>query len=733
MENPIRRYDPLWTTFNADDLKKMSVLWGASTKMPKADRIAYLIAAPNDPHLVDTALAHMLPHERAALALVKLLGGTADIGALGIAVRATGLVPDTERYHREYGTEPVARTLLERGIVIQEVGYRYIDYSYNATEKRVFADDRVLARLPPPDYSRLSLKAADPPTTSTFRRVPSVMLEVISILRAVDDLGGIGLTKAGDLRAHDLRKVTLKLGWGKQIKIDGLPFPEPMDAYIVAMSDGGLLALTDDALISAMSLEQVVRSPVPEILRSLMRGILQADDWLEVDAGYVRYLYERHCTTSRFAVVTALRCLPDRTAWFRFADFERALFERIGESHSVAGVKSRPYSSYGKTAAEQRVELDTWRQEIREVWEQSDVPWIQAVFRTWLYAFGLVELHLINGTVDRFRLTDLGRALLWEEAMKEQTSPEEIQTAAWVVQPNFDLVVYLESASTEQIAFLEQHAERLQVAQHTAQYRLTRDSVYEGLQRGGSADQLIERLAAGSRVPLPGNVQSEIRTWAALRERIVVRQHADLIEFPDATQRQNAIALGLQGLPVGDRFLLLSENYKPLGVLPDVIDYSHKPDKSSLLLAEDGVVTPLLNRSDLLTQGGLDLWAERESNSAWRLTCKSVEQAAQRGRKLPELQAFLQERLMVPIPGLLLVALQAWMGAPAEVGLSTAVVLQCTQPAALDALLKSKALKPHLLGRIGPDAILVKSADVDAVRAVLAWAGVPVSAKILGS
>ncbi len=240
----------------------------------------------------------------------------------------------------------------------------------------------------------------------------------------------------------------------------------------------------------------------------------------------------------------------------------------------------------------------------------------------------------------------------------------------------------------------------------------------------------------GSRIELPSNVQSEIRTWAALRERIKVRRHAELIEFSDVIERQNAIARGLQGLPIAERFLLLPENSQPASVLdtsPTVVDYSQKPDSRSLLLNEEGVITLMTTRSDLLTQAGLDLWAERTNRSSWRLTRKSVELAVQHGRKLSELQTFLQERLPTPIPGFLQVALQGWTGAPVQANLMPVVLLQCTQPAALDALLKSGALKPHLIGRIGSDAILVKSADVDAVKTLLEWAGVQVSAKLLGS
>ncbi len=460
MNSPNRRYDALWPTFNSAELKKIAVFWGASAKLLKADSLTYLIAAPNDPNKVDSVLTRMLPHERAALGLVKMLGDTTNIVALGIAVRATGMAPNTESYQREYGTDLLARRLLERGIVLQVVGSRSFDYSYSVNEKQVFADERVLARLPPPEYRPFLIEPADRPATSTLRRVPSVMLEVISFLRAVDDYGGIGLTQAGVPRANDTRKVARKLGWGEKIEIDGLTFAEPMKAYVGAMSGGGLLTRTQDALVNATSLDQIVRVPAPEIILRLMRGLLPLDDWLELDGGYSRWTYEKNVHASRFAVLAALRCLPERDAWFRFDDFERFLFERIGIFHSVVGLKSQPYL-FRKSAEEERVALDAWRQEVGAAWKKNDVPWLQAAFRTWLYAFGLVELHLINGAVDRFRLTDLGCALLWEEPMQEPPQTAETQTSAWIVQPNFEIMVYLASASTEQIAFLEQYAERI--------------------------------------------------------------------------------------------------------------------------------------------------------------------------------------------------------------------------------------------------------------------------------
>ena len=462
--------------------------------------------------------------------------------------------------------------------------------------------------------------------------------------------------------------------------------------------------------------------------------MLAVTKWSEEEVDVHNYWFAQNASTGRLAVLTALRCLPSPRAWVHFADFERVLFTSIGEHFSVESVPNQPYI-FHKSPGEERELLAKWREELRVHWVKTEVPWLQAVFKTWLYAFGLVDLSLQDGKVERFRLTDLGYAVLWGDTAATKSQPEEA-VPAWIVQPNFDVVVYLDSASTQQISFLEQHAARVSISQHTVQYRLTRDSVYEGLQTGGSVEALLEGLATGSRIPLPSNVVAEINTWAALRERITLQRKADLLEFPDTASRQRAIEQGLSGRMVADRYLLLSEPLPetvsgPLVKSSQFIDYAQKPVPACLEVTEKGTVTLIADQRDLLTVGYLNLWAQHDGEWTWQLTRESVTKAAQRGRTLTELLSFLRERVKRDLPGLLTVALRAWMGESIAAGVGEIVVLQCLQTDVLDALYTSSALKPYLIGSIGPDTILVKRADVPHVRAILDWAGIQIADKIL--
>ena len=231
-------------------------------------------------------------------------------------------------------------------------------------------------------------------------------------------------------------------------------------------------------------------------------------------------------------------------------------------------------------------------------------------------------------------------------------------------------------------------------------------------------DQLVDGLASGSRVELPTNVVAEIRTWAALRERITVRRSADMLEFPDAEERERAVTSGMPGVAVGERFLLLPGTFTPL-------DFPSRPAAGHIHVTEEGALTLAWERRDLLTIGYLTLWTERRGEDEWWFTRASVAAAAKRGRTVADLLAFLHDR-QSSIPGILLVALRSWAGESHGVKMTKAVILRCSKPEVMRAIVGSKALKPHILTRLAPDAILVDGESADEVRAILDWAGVHV-------
>jgi hypothetical protein len=217
-----------------------------------------------------------------------------------------------------------------------------------------------------------------------------------------------------------------------------------------------------------------------------------------------------------------------------------------------------------------------------------------------------------------------------------------------------------------------------------------------------------------------------------------VYRQARLLEFPTAGSRQAALGSGTRGRPVGDRFVWLGspESETPTSIALGEnhaarrIDYA-QPLPTCLSVAEDGLVRlEPVPCCDLLIQAQLDRWAERETDSTWRLTAGSVSAAIEAGARIGQLMNLLKERLTHRLPPLLAIALRAWAGSEFEVELASVTVLRCSQPELLAAIANTPQLKRCLLGFLGPEALAVSTQHLDALKAHLAWAGLEISPQL---
>jgi hypothetical protein len=442
-----------------------------------------------------------------------------------------------------------------------------------------------------------------------------------------------------------------------------------------------------------------------------------AHDWY--DATDTRY------SQARIALAVALAALPAKQAAFLpIGELDQALFERLGEHFSLSYLTQPPYP-YQKTPEQIKREQEAWRVKLRQDWLTRERQWLQAALTSWLYFLGIVELGMVDQQISSFRLTELGRALLHPELATALDAPAPSRAGAWLVQPDFEVLVYLDRAAAEQIAFMERHAERLQAQQHMARYRLTREAIYQGLESGTAPDELLERLRAGAATELPQNVLATIREWAGQREKITLRRATSLLEFADTAARQAALESGLAGTPVGERFVLLAEPKTKYPASAHV-DYT-RPLPASLVALEDGWVKQVSPTLDLLLQPQLERWAERAEERAWRLTEASLAAAIRTKMPIDELFELLRARLTRPIPALLGVALRAWAGDRPQAVLAPITVLRCTRPVVFNAIASSPAFKAYLHGTLAPDLLLVDQRYIEPLREQLAWAGLDVS------
>ena len=554
-------------------------------------------------------------------------------------------------------------------------------------------------------------------------------LDLIGILQAVANLGGIQLTKDGRPRANELRKLAKAMGWKDDtVNVDGFAFPNPSAAWIESLQLAGLLVAQETTLVLAETISAFATRPYADQIRPVVGGMVSAGDWDERGANRDYSLRTHSLTEARQALLIGLAALPTEGAGFFAVDeLDHRLFERIGEYFSLGYHAYRP-DGYRKTPEQHRQELAAWQQKLREEWLKRERLWLNHTLTTWVYTLGLVELAVEGTTPVALRLTDLGRALLHPHlAEPAEATPAEAQTA-WVVQPNFEIVVYLDRTTPQQLAFLERHAERIQAQQHVAQYRLTREAVYAALESGSTLEKLLTTLETTSGRPLPQNVAVDLREWAALREQVTIYRRARLLEFPNSAGR-DAVAPRLAGLPVGDRFLLVTAGLAAHLRTAKRVDYG-QPLARCLSAKEDGLVTVILQPDDLLLGTQLNRWAERLDGGQWRLSQASVAAAVAGGLPLAELLKLLAERLVGRLPPLLEVALRAWAGEQSRVAVAGVTVLQCSQPAVFEAIVTSPKLRRYLRGEVAPDLVIVDQAKVAEFEEQLRWAGLQVTGEL---
>ena len=721
------RFDPLLTQIRADELKSMVRMWGGGSQTRKDECIARIKHGLADPTRVQAAVATLAPWEANALALVKAAGGALDGGALCVALRASGVnLPSTRSAYTD-DRSTVLPTLIRRGLVLSAGGYSPT-YLHDYGTANVFTDERLLAAAGPLVVTPFALKPIAPLAGTTHRRPQSVALDLIGLLQAVDNQGGIGLTQAGVPRVNDMRRIAKAVGWAEDTTlIDGLPFPDLAAGLIHALWHGSVLKEEAGLLTLAEPVSAFAAQSYAEQARLVFNGFAQTNEWDE-RGQRTGYFDTARLIQARQALSIALTALPRQgTGFFTVDDLDRALFERIGEHFSLSHMSRQPYS-YGKTAEQAHQELLVWQTKLRQEWLASERVWLECALATWCYYLGIVELSLKDKTPHALRLTDLGRAILHPDTAPVEPVPAIEERAAWVVQPNFEVVVYLDRATPEQLAFLERHAERFQTQQHVAQYRLTRPAIYTALESGSKLARLLATLESGASRPLPQNVITEIREWAALREQVTLHRRARLLEYGDAASR-DAAAQRLLGAAVGDRFLLIRPNQVAEAHAHERVNYAAAPVKC-LTADENGVVTAAQHPPDLLLEAQVGRWAEPREQERWQLTQESVAAGLKAGLTLAELLKLLADRLTHPMPRLLDVALHAWAGERSTVHLAGITVLQCAQPAIFEAIVTSSKLRRFLRGELAPDLVVVDQAQLDALQEQLRWAGLEISPEL---
>jgi Helicase conserved C-terminal domain len=278
--------------------------------------------------------------------------------------------------------------------------------------------------------------------------------------------------------------------------------------------------------------------------------------------------------------------------------------------------------------------------------------------------------------------------------------------ACWMVQANFEVLVYLEQLPAHLPKVL-QAAELVRLDAQTATYRLSRQGVYAALEAGLKLEPLIAELRQFSIVPLPVSVEHSLRDWAERRDRLRVSSGCDLIEYASREARDAALELQPGARGVGEVFVL----GMPVKSLPKIV-YGGIPTRSISFLEDGRFTAP---SSDLIARTLIETSSVPSANGSRMITPDGARKA---GRALVDV---LEARAKTPIPASFKAILEIWTGASNAPSLETVTVFQHDRAAQL---VGHPELKGFFAGLLAPNLALVPNANLSDLRRALEKLGV---------
>jgi hypothetical protein len=712
-------------------------------KMPSTQLEGNVLAALKDKHVAERVLDKLSVEEKKVLAVYRRYGGAVDGAAMRVDLLSRELIAIERRgkqewYYTNWKRNPIGG-LQERLVLLSPEQVEKAYYSSYSSGQETDRPLPTLALHPllaphiepagPPSWSVTPLKHA--PHALGARTPASVVLDLSALFSAITSRGGVALTKSGDLPTPALRSLIKTVPLPED---PDYPLPDPHGLLFEILLGSGFLDEQDGrAQPDEAEATEFFAASAPLQAHRWTWAWLNTAAWKD-GVGLTRnssrsYYGADSFRNDRQVIAWALGCLArSGEDWYDLRTFVETLlaFSRDKPGYGFAWHESAWDPGWP--------EIREWEKNRGQVSEKHN--WMAHDGRGWanllmvtLPALGLVERGRSgsSGKPDCFRLTALGRAVF---GAPETPLPSEETAPFLVVQPNFDVIAYLDRAGGQGAGLLGRIAERGSGGGGPVQtFRLTRNSVYLALESGLTWEILLGFLQHSNQGPVPPNVLRTLAEWSARREALVVRQGVNLLAFPTVKERDAWVAEH-SGTPCGEHYVLgprrLDSNLKRSAL---VVDH-HKPGRKTLQANEYGLVLaegPL----DLVQFARLTRVAELEKDSAgdrWRLTAASVGRS---GLKQTQMESWLEDHLSSPLPPLLACALDAWAGRPHPIETGEAVLLHVPESDCFEALVTSPRLSGFLLGSPGPGWLVVRSDKRRELEALLTDLGFSVSRGLL--
>jgi hypothetical protein len=566
-----------------------------------------------------------------------------------------------------------------------------------------------------------------------MRRPVEASMRMATLIEEARKLRKISVRQDGQLSQTVYNTLAKKVSWLSSLESDPiLPLPDPTGFYIGLLLLSGVIVGSYPEAYVVPDVDELLDLPFDEQGRVWLGAYTKMAGWQETVNHRADYhlggLDARMLPAMRQAILLAFSLLPQTDGWYRFSDFQEAVYHRLSGRLALSSESVRYNTSYTFRQVPERERSAVRVERTRNRWMAHELPWIREVLLGPLYQLGMVELQRESSNDPNsdwlFRTTPLLRRCVMLEAPESDSTAPAAAAPCWLVQPNFDVILYADRASARQVAFMNRIAQRASSEGPVLTFRLTRDSVYAGLESGLTQDAILAELQAGAERPVPDSVLRALRDWAARREQLQVIPNAALLEYSTAEERDAALSRGsVSGKPLGEQMIILDMEALPQArkLAGGVIDYLQEPPRC-LIVKEPAEARVDMTRTDLHLRLSLPGFADPVEDGAWRISAESLQRAIKNGMNATSVLELLDRYASRKLPAVISYTLKAWenphLGKRA-IGLGNAIILTASDKALAEALASSSTLLPLLGARLGESAFAVDESKLEQLETSL--------------
>lgn len=719
--------------YRADELKRIARLWVGKEAgaYPKDKCVGAMARALESKASVQRVLSALSPKEQQVLAIFGRYGPaisghllTAEMYARGLAkkLQQPGPSGDWRAYHEERRNEPV-RLLRDKMVLLSGSGSEYYgngEERYSSASLNPALAGAVAPAAPLPWES----SAPCGEVQDAFRRsAAEVAVDLWRVAAALQRMG-TWATVAGNSPSKQTRQRLHKEVGLRSAEVDIWSPPDPESLYYELLRGMGCLDFqAAPCRIRQGTLDKHLQQP----------AALQAWHWVSAWLGMPLWQDGIGVVPDRDSDENPVRIRPSRLQegrelliwalcrvahgpreWLDLETFLRDLWQATHASPIDFYWQS--YAWIPNFEMARRANAFPYGDErMLAYWLGDEGAWVANAVMVTFVALGLIERGQTAGKKGRpcFRLTELGRTVFG--APEIEAAEHLPETKFLTVQPNLEVVAYLDEAGPRQVGTLARFSVSVSAAGGPVQtFTLQRDSVYGALESGMTLDEIRTFLTTHGRTELPANVGRILAEWAGKREALTLRTNV--------TVAVGCAVEGTAGRPLGDQVTLLPamDAKQATADFSDWLVRDHQGRSSPAWASDElGRVTPL--SGDSVSDSRLASIADRGA-AGWEVTQRSIAQARALGLTADQVLGWLSEHLATPVPPLLEMAIRNWTGRQ-SCGLARVHLLRVAAPQARDAILRSEAFAPLLVGHIPPDWLVVRDDCVPAARKLLKTLG----------